>query len=227
VVAVEATASALPVVRTFALIATPLPVEREFPLTVMTVARVVDTSSIWKPLPAPVRIPLKLKRTIPFPGLAVTAEVRDIKELVEAVLDELMVKIFMRSAVPESLRFKRDPVAPTAFAPEALMDAREPVKAVMAPDSVKSSKEPVFAPAVVIEVELEAREAILALVVLELDVMPNALFPVPTFVIASTTPVAAASLCCTSRTMAEFVRVEVAPTVGDASTIFTIEPLGV
>ena len=62
---------ALPVVKAVALIDKPSPVVRELELIFIVVARVVDISSIWKPTPLVVRIPLKLNLTIPLVGAAV------------------------------------------------------------------------------------------------------------------------------------------------------------
>src|SRR5437763_1344369 len=69
----------------------------------------------------------------------------------------LMDIAFINCAVPAMLMFKALPVEPTALAPEALMLAKLPVKAVMAPDSVTSSKDPVLEPAVVMVVDVEER----------------------------------------------------------------------
>lgn len=59
------TESAAPVVRALALIASALPVVRALALIAIVVARVVDASSIWKPLVAVVLLPVKLKLIIP------------------------------------------------------------------------------------------------------------------------------------------------------------------
>ena len=66
-----ATLRPVPEVRALVERAIPVPVVRELALTAMVVARVVETSSIWKALPAVVRIPLKLYLTRPLVGVAV------------------------------------------------------------------------------------------------------------------------------------------------------------
>ena len=128
------------------------PVVRLLAFIAIAVARVLEESSIRKPIPAVVRTPVKLKRTIPLVVVPAVSLVSDIRLLVLVALLEFMVRSLVRLAAPASLIFSKLPVLPAFEAPAMEMFTRLPVNPVSAPVVFTLRREPTLAPAVVMPV---------------------------------------------------------------------------
>jgi hypothetical protein len=136
-----------------------VPVVNALALIAMVVAAVVERSSIWKPLPVPVRLPLKLKRTRPLVGWPVAPVVTERALPVRPVLvAEIAKALPLVKALPLTFMIPPDVALfpmmfatyPAVLAPVEVTLRTEPLALPMAPVDVRVARAPVVMP-----VELE------------------------------------------------------------------------